>query len=181
MALTAKQTTIDDYKSKLGYGARSNLFLVELTLPAFLVNPVLEEEVRIMAEKFTMPPARSINEIAVPIAGETFKLAGDKSAEIDVTLSFKNTEDYRLRNMFELWIDTIQQDIVLFPGCMISYRLPFIEVSIRKALEFFGVIFSEPHPKFSCCPEPNGIKNSDELVYEITAARNLSLAESIAI
>jgi len=65
---------------------------------------------------------------------------------------------------------------VLFPGCMISYRLPFIEVSIRKALEFFGIQFTE-NSKFSCCPEPNGIKNSDELIYSITAARNLALAE----
>jgi heterodisulfide reductase subunit B/heterodisulfide reductase subunit C len=64
----------------------------------------------------------------------------------------------------------------LFPGCMISYRLPFIEVSIRKALEFFGIQFSE-NSRFSCCPEPNGIKNSDELIYSITAARNLALAE----
>ncbi|MFX0188934.1 MAG: heterodisulfide reductase-related iron-sulfur binding cluster [Candidatus Hodarchaeota archaeon] len=67
--------------------------------------------------------------------------------------------------------------MVLFPGCMISYRLPFIEVSIRKALEFFGIQFSE-NSKFSCCPEPNGIKNSDELIYSITAARNLALAEN---
>ncbi len=70
-----------------------------------------------------------------------------------------------------------KQDIVLFPGCMISYRLPFIEVSIRKILEFFGIKYSEPNPRFSCCPEPNGIKNSDELAYTITAARNLALAE----
>jgi heterodisulfide reductase subunit B len=60
---------------------------------------------------------------------------------------------------------------------MISYRLPFIEVSVRKALEFFGIGFTE-NLKFSCCPEPNGIKNSNELVYSVTAARNLALAES---
>lgn len=70
----------------------------------------------------------------------------------------------------------MKQNIVLFPGCMISYRLPFIEVSIRKALEHFGISFSENN-KFSCCPEPNGIKNSDDLVYSITASRNLALAE----
>lgn len=71
----------------------------------------------------------------------------------------------------------MSQEIVLFPGCMISYRLPFIEVSIRKALEYFGITFSEPNVKFSCCPEPNGIKNSNELEYTITAARNLAIAE----
>lgn len=71
----------------------------------------------------------------------------------------------------------MSQNIVLFPGCMISYRLPFIEISVRKALEFFEIKFSEPYAKFSCCPEPNGIKNSDELAYRITAARNLAIAE----
>lgn len=66
---------------------------------------------------------------------------------------------------------------MLFPGCMISYRLPFIEVSIRKALDFFGISFSE-NSKFSCCPEPNGIKNFDQTIYSITASRNLALAEA---
>ena len=61
---------------------------------------------------------------------------------------------------------------------MISYRLPFIEVSIRKALEYFGIQFSENN-RFSCCPEPNGIKNSDDLVYSVTAARNLAIAENM--
>jgi heterodisulfide reductase subunit B len=59
---------------------------------------------------------------------------------------------------------------------MISYRLPFIEVSVRKALDCFGISFSE-NKRFSCCPEPNGIKNTDELVYSVTASRNLALAE----
>ncbi|TFF95456.1 MAG: 4Fe-4S dicluster domain-containing protein [Promethearchaeota archaeon] len=59
---------------------------------------------------------------------------------------------------------------------MISYRLPFIEVSIRKALEFFEIPYSE-NERFSCCPEPNGIKNSNDLIYSITASRNLALAE----
>ena len=71
----------------------------------------------------------------------------------------------------------ILQNITLFPGCMISYRLPFIEVSVRKILEKFEIDFSE-NQKFSCCPEPNGIKNFDELTYSITAGRNLALAEA---
>lgn len=59
---------------------------------------------------------------------------------------------------------------------MISYRLPFIEVSMRKVLNFFGIKFNE-NLNFSCCPEPNGIKNSNELIYSVTAARNLAIAE----
>ncbi|MBD3211837.1 MAG: hypothetical protein GF311_04440 [Candidatus Lokiarchaeota archaeon] len=67
-------------------------------------------------------------------------------------------------------------DIVLFPGCMVSYRLPFIEVSVKKALEHFEINYWE-NEKFSCCPEPNGIKNTDSDLYSITASRNLALAE----
>lgn len=59
---------------------------------------------------------------------------------------------------------------------MISYRLPFIEVSIRKVLDYFQIPFAETN-QFSCCPEPNGIKNFDNLSYSITAARNLAIAE----
>jgi CoB--CoM heterodisulfide reductase subunit B len=65
---------------------------------------------------------------------------------------------------------------MLFPGCMIAYRIPFIEVSVRKVLEAFGITFFE-NEKFSCCPEPNGIKNADSEIYAITAGRNLALAE----
>ena len=70
----------------------------------------------------------------------------------------------------------IQQEVVLFPGCMISHRLPFIEVSIRNVLDHLEVLYKE-NSKFSCCPEPNGIKNSNKFLYSITAARNLALAE----
>ncbi len=64
----------------------------------------------------------------------------------------------------------------MFPGCVIKYRLPFIEVSIRKILDYLVVDFAE-NAKFSCCPDPNGIKNSDKLIFSLTAARNLALAE----
>jgi heterodisulfide reductase subunit B len=60
---------------------------------------------------------------------------------------------------------------------MISYRLPFIEVSVKKALDVFNIQYTECK-KFSCCPEPNGIKNTDQLVYNLTASRNLAIAES---
>lgn len=64
----------------------------------------------------------------------------------------------------------------MFPGCVIPYRLPFIEVSIRKVLDYLGIEFKE-NSSFSCCPDPNGIKNSNKLLFSITAARNLAIAE----
>ncbi|TXT66309.1 MAG: Heterodisulfide reductase, B/C subunit [Promethearchaeota archaeon] len=59
---------------------------------------------------------------------------------------------------------------------MIAYRLPFIEVSVKKVLDLFGIPYFESN-KFSCCPEPNGIKNTNQLLYEVTASRNLGIAE----
>jgi len=59
---------------------------------------------------------------------------------------------------------------------MISYRLPFIEVSVKKALNLFEISYSESN-KFSCCPEPNGIKNTNQVIYNVTASRNLGIAE----
>ena len=43
-------------------------------------------------------------------------------------------------------------------------------------MDNLGIPFTE-NPKFSCCPEPNGIRNTNKLLYSITAARNLALAE----
>ena len=71
----------------------------------------------------------------------------------------------------------IQQQVVLFPGCVISHRLPFIEVSVRNVLANLDISYSTD-TRFSCCPDPNGIKNSNKLLYYLTAARNLALAES---
>lgn len=59
---------------------------------------------------------------------------------------------------------------------MISYRLPFIEVTVKGVLDLFGIKYTESN-EFSCCPEPNGIKNSDLLTYNVTASRNLAIAE----
>ncbi len=70
-----------------------------------------------------------------------------------------------------------QDQVAFFPGCVISYRLPFIEVSVRKVLESLEISYSNDS-RFSCCPDPNGIKNSNKLLYYLTAARNLALAES---
>ncbi len=43
-------------------------------------------------------------------------------------------------------------------------------------MDNLDIPFTE-NPKFSCCPEPNGIRNTNKLLYSITAARNLALAE----
>ncbi len=64
----------------------------------------------------------------------------------------------------------------LFLGCMIQYRLPLIEKGIRSVLAKLNVPF-EDVPQYSCCPEPNGIKNSNYYAHALTASRNLALSE----
>ena len=64
----------------------------------------------------------------------------------------------------------------IFWGCMIKNRFPFIENAIRKVLTELKVDFREQNA-FSCCPEPNGIKNYNHYLYNLTASRNLALTE----
>lgn len=64
----------------------------------------------------------------------------------------------------------------MFWGCMIRYRLPFIEKGIRAVFEALGLTFHE-QDGFSCCPEPNGIKNADVFLHNLTAIRNVALSE----
>ncbi len=62
----------------------------------------------------------------------------------------------------------------MFWGCIIKYRLPFIEKATQKVAELFDVEFVD-NEKHSCCPEPNGIKNANHYLHSLTAARNLSI------
>lgn len=76
----------------------------------------------------------------------------------------------------KIWMVKSIKSFDIFWGCMISQRLPFIEKAIRKSFDKLGVKYSD-NSKFSCCPEPNGIKNYNYYIYQLTASRNLALAE----
>ena len=67
------------------------------------------------------------------------------------------------------------QSYTMFWGCTIPYRLPFIELAIRKTWEKLGV--STTDLPFSCCPDPGGIQSFDIRTWTTLAARNLTLAE----
>jgi len=109
--LLTKTTTIDNYEALLGSGARVNKFMVEFQLPSFLTGIAnIEPELEIMFRSFQMPGPRTIEPISVIYSGDVFKVAGDKSEEQPVTGEFQNTEDLRHRNVFELWMNTIQED-----------------------------------------------------------------------
>lgn len=65
----------------------------------------------------------------------------------------------------------------VFWGCQIPARLPFLEKSIRMVMEKLGVELVDL-PGFTCCPEPNLVKNYSEDAWLIAAARNLAVAEA---
>ena len=65
---------------------------------------------------------------------------------------------------------------IFYPGCLISYRFPFIEKSMRLVAERLGIELIEPEG-FTCCPDPQGIQSYSEELWILTAARNLALAE----
>jgi heterodisulfide reductase subunit B len=63
----------------------------------------------------------------------------------------------------------------LFPGCLISNRLPFLESSARFVFETLGVGLSDA--EWGCCPNPVGMKPVDIKTWNVLAARNLVVAE----
>ncbi|TFG17276.1 MAG: CoB--CoM heterodisulfide reductase subunit B [Promethearchaeota archaeon] len=71
---------------------------------------------------------------------------------------------------------TTNEEFLVFPGCMIGNRLPYLEKSARLVFEKLGLKPKES--SFSCCPDPIGIQGSDHTTWLSLGARNLSLAEA---
>jgi heterodisulfide reductase subunit B len=62
-----------------------------------------------------------------------------------------------------------------FAGCTIPYRVPFVEIALRKTFPEFGLELMDL--PFSCCPDPGGAQGFDSITWHTLAARNLCLAE----
>lgn len=60
-------------------------------------------------------------------------------------------------------------DYKLFPGCLISNRLPFLESSARFVFETLGVGVSDA--EWGCCPNPVGMKPVDIKTWNVLADR----------
>ena len=67
-------------------------------------------------------------------------------------------------------------DYIVFWGCTIPTRFPFLEKSMRLVLDELGVRYREIEG-FTCCPEKFLIETLSEEAWYLTAARNLALAE----
>ena len=65
-----------------------------------------------------------------------------------------------------------------FPGCMIPYRLPHFELTMREVLKKLGVTL-ETTPDHSCCPEPTTFTGVDFEAWVTIAARNVAVSEAL--
>lgn len=63
-----------------------------------------------------------------------------------------------------------------FWGCTIPARYPFMEKSLRMVMDILGIDYQDLDG-FTCCPEKTLVKNHDEFVWTVTAARNVAVAE----
>ena len=69
-----------------------------------------------------------------------------------------------------------ESNALLFQGCVIGNRIPFIEASARKVFDKLGIKTSDA--AFACCPDPVGFNSTDHLSWLAMGARNLTLAEA---
>ncbi|MFX1294355.1 MAG: CoB--CoM heterodisulfide reductase iron-sulfur subunit B family protein [Promethearchaeota archaeon] len=65
---------------------------------------------------------------------------------------------------------------MLFLGCTIPNRLPFLEASARKIFDKLDIKTTDG--AFACCPEPVGFHSVDHEAWLTMGARNLAVAES---
>jgi len=71
----------------------------------------------------------------------------------------------------------VGESYLLFAGCLIPARLPFLEASSRLVLDKLGVEY-EPFPSASCCVEPIGLRSLGHDSWLAVVARMLSIAQA---
>jgi hypothetical protein len=115
---------VEEVKTILGYGARKNLWKLRCGLPNVLsVAAELENQIELMAKSAILPGTRTIEPIKMPYKGEFFTVAGEKGEyDAELKLSFENPQNWAQRNIFELWINTIQQDFTSLRTSPVVYK-----------------------------------------------------------
>jgi CoB--CoM heterodisulfide reductase subunit B len=72
------------------------------------------------------------------------------------------------------------ESVTFFWGCQIPARFPFMEKSVRILMDRLGIKIVDI-PGFTCCPEKALVKNLDQKIWYLTAARNLAVAEDAGV
>ncbi len=66
-------------------------------------------------------------------------------------------------------------EMLLYPGCAIPSKLPFVESAARYVLDTLGIQFSD-FPGFTCCVEPVGLRSLGLETWMVAGARLHSIA-----
>lgn len=107
MANTLKDADITDFINKFGAaGARPSLYVVDITAPTGVEGVEINESISFLCKNAQLPGS-TIGEIPVSFLGRQVKLPGQRTYE-NLTLSFYNDEDFKIRHNMEKWIHQIQ-------------------------------------------------------------------------
>jgi hypothetical protein len=105
---------ISDFKAALiGGGARSNLFQIGFTFPAFVQGgTIASQQMAFLASSASLPET-SVKEIAVPFQGRDVYVAGEREfGTWDIEIY--NDTSFSIRNPLEQWVNSIQNPDSLY-------------------------------------------------------------------
>ena len=138
---TLKGKDITDFINKFGFaGARPSLYVVDITEPQGVGGEVKIDDTISFLCKNAQLPGSTIGEIPVSFLGRQVKLPGQRTFE-NLTLSFYNDEDFKVRHNMEKWMHQIQ-----------SFKKPFGNI--------VGI----------AAPSDNGFSTSDITVQQLSKA-----------
>jgi hypothetical protein len=125
---------IDAYKVYLGAGARENLFKLEVQVPASVIasgllselsqsiltsiggainisisSPKVNDIIPIMVHEINFPATRKITSSAIVYEGETYHLPNEREKPTEITLKFRNEENFYTHHIFEVWMNYIMK------------------------------------------------------------------------
>lgn len=114
--------TVTDYKRELGVGSRGDRFRVQIDFPEELNLDDVSNSLSILCHAVPFPATRPITPGIIPWMGEHIKYAAGKEAAEDIDITFRNTEDLKIRTVFENWIEKIQQEKTSFKESPENYK-----------------------------------------------------------
>ncbi len=105
---------INSFKSALPYGgARPSLFDIRIPLPAGMdlgSHGADSSRALTLNAKSTTIPTGTIEPVEVPYFGRIFKMPGGRTFD-EWTTTVSNDEDFRVRDLLEQWMDSINGNV----------------------------------------------------------------------
>lgn len=98
---------ISDFKARMiSGGARSNQFKVNVSFPAGIDTGSAGQNLQFLAKSATLPSS-TLADVAVGYRGRTVHFAGEREFQ-PWTIEIYNDNDFNMRNVFERWVDMMQ-------------------------------------------------------------------------